>query len=151
MIDVAFTKMALSFDGSVLVGAEFFSRKKLSSPKSKYAKEVCRQIQNYCSKRLPNLMFDIELDARGTVFQRKVWQALQQIPAGHVMTYGQLAQQLETSARAVGNACRANPIPLIIPCHRVVSKSGLGGFSGSLNGTPVKLKTDLLMHEGVSL
>jgi methylated-DNA-[protein]-cysteine S-methyltransferase len=67
------------------------------------------------------------------------------------MTYGELARQLNTSARAVGNACRANPIPLVIPCHRVVSKSDIGGFSGSRNGAPVKSKTWLLGHEGISV
>ena len=143
--------MALSFELGVLVGVDFFSRKKLSAPRSKQAREVCLQIQNYCSKRLPNMVFDVELEARGTEFQRKVWQALQQIPAGCVITYGDLARQLKTSARAVGNACRANPIPLIIPCHRVVAKSGPGGFAGSRNGTPMKIKTGLLEHEGVSL
>ena len=88
---------------------------------------------------------------QGTPFQKKVWLALQKIPAGQVMTYGELAKQLKTSARAVGNACRANPMPLVIPCHRVVAKSGLGGFSGSQEGAPIKIKKWLLEHEGISL
>jgi len=61
---------------------------------------------------------------RGTKFQQKVWQALTEIPVGKVVTYGQLASDLNTSPRAVGNACRNNPLPLIVPCHRVVSATG---------------------------
>jgi len=135
--------MELLFESGILVSVDFFSQKKLSLPESDEAKIACQQ--------LPHLKFDVELNTKGTPFQKKVWQALQKIPAGQVMTYGELARQLNTSARAVGNACRANPIPLVIPCHRVVAKSGLGGFSGSKDGAPVKIKAWLLAHEGLSI
>lgn len=147
VIQTSFTKMELVFESGVLRSADFFSQSKLSPPVSAQAKKTCQQIDDYCSKQLVNLKFDVELQVEGTPFQKKVWQALQNIPAGQVRTYGQLAQQLNTSARAVGNACRANPIPLLIPCHRVVSKSGMGGFSGSRDGAPVKIKAWLLAHE----
>ena len=149
VINTAFTKLALVFEDGILQSVDFFSDKALSTPKSDQAKIACQQIQDYCSKTLPNLIFDIELQLTGTNFQKKVWSALRQIPAGQVMTYGELAEQLNTSARAVGNACRANPVPLIIPCHRVVSKSGMGGFAGSRHGRPIKIKSWLLEHEGV--
>lgn len=84
----------------------------------------------------------------GTDFQKKVWQALKQIPQGAVMTYGQLAAQLASSPRAVGNACRVNPVPIIVPCHRVVAQNGYGGFAGEVNGVLVKFKRWLLAHEG---
>ncbi|MBT3308579.1 MAG: methylated-DNA--[protein]-cysteine S-methyltransferase [Gammaproteobacteria bacterium] len=85
----------------------------------------------------------------GTPFQREVWQALCEIPLGEVLTYGALAKKLGSSPRAVGGACRNNPIPLIIPCHRVVSKSGIGGFSGQWGaGERVNVKQWLLRHEG---
>ena len=150
VINTVFTKLALVFEDGILQSVDFFSDKALSAPKSDQAKIACQQIQDYCSKTLPNLIFDIELQLSGTNFQKEVWSALRQIPVGQVMTYGELAGQLNTSARAVGNACRANPIPLVIPCHRVVSKSGIGGFAGSRDGTPLKIKKWLLEHEATS-
>lgn len=69
-----------------------------------------------------------------TEFQRAVWRALQQIPSGATCSYAQIAAAVgrPRAARAVGTACGANPLPLFVPCHRVVSVSGLGGFSGGL-------------------
>ena len=88
------------------------------------------------------------LDLHGTEFQQHVWAALRKIPAGHVRTYGAIAAAVgrPRATRAVGNACGANPIPLLIPCHRVVAGNGLGGFSG-----PPEWKTKLLDREGVTL
>lgn len=89
----------------------------------------------------------------GTEFQQKVWCALLEIPRGEVMTYGQLAAKLQTSPRAVGNACRHNPLAVIIPCHRVISASGIGGYAGdtlSRQKTSIDflaIKKWLLKHE----
>jgi methylated-DNA-[protein]-cysteine S-methyltransferase len=91
----------------------------------------------------------LPLDMRGTPFQLRAWQALRQIPCGQTRNYGQLARQLNTSPRAVGNACRANPCPIVVPCHRVVSQSGIGGFSGQTRGELLEIKRWLLRHEGV--
>ena len=88
---------------------------------------------------------------QGTAFQRRVWQALCAIPAGQVTTYGALAEKLGSSARAVGNACRRNPVPVLVPCHRVVARSGLGGFAGDRDGRLVDIKRRLLAHEGVEI
>ena len=100
--------------------------------------------------------FQLPLDMAGTAFQQRVWNELRRIPAGTVLTYGELAQRLGSGARAVGNACRANPLPVIVPCHRVVSRrsSGaydLGGYSGSRNADWLSIKRGLLAHEGVLL
>jgi methylated-DNA-[protein]-cysteine S-methyltransferase len=89
----------------------------------------------------------VAIGMQGTPFQKRVWQALQQIGCGKTLTYGQLARALGSGARAVAGACRANPLPLIVPCHRVVSTSGLGGFMGELSGAAVDLKRWLLEHE----
>ena len=110
-------------------------------------KEVLRQIYGYIQASA--YIFDLPLQPQGTDFQRKVWAALQRIPAGKVRTYGEIATELQSSPRAVGNACRKNPIPLIIPCHRVVSAQGVGGFSGQTEGYKVTIKQQLLCHEGV--
>lgn len=151
VIKTPFTTLSLAFESGLLQSVDFFSRKKVSSPKLKEAKDACQQIDDYCANFPVDFKFDIALKMEGTPFQKKVWLALKKIPVGQVMTYGELAKQLKTSARAVGNACRANPMPLVIPCHRVVAKSGLGGFAGSQEGAPMKIKKWLLEHEGVSL
>ncbi len=91
--------------------------------------------------------FSCTLDLIGTPFQKRVWQALSEIPYGQTRTYADLATLLKTSPRAVGNACRDNPIPIIIPCHRIVSSTSLGGYSGQTKGPLLKIKEWLLTHE----
>ncbi len=90
----------------------------------------------------------LPLAARGTEFQHRVWRALQAIPPGETRTYGDLARQLGTSARAIGGACRANPCLIAVPCHRVIAKDGLGGFAGDVAGRRLAVKRWLLRHEG---
>jgi len=90
---------------------------------------------------------EISLCPKGTLFQQEVWRALKTIPPGSVKTYGDVAKELHTSSRAVGQACRRNNIPLFIPCHRVVAAKGLGGFMGGYRH--VERKRWLLQHEGV--
>ena len=82
--------------------------------------------------------FDLPLAPRGSAFDRRVWQALARIGYGETRSYGALARALGTSPRAVGGACARNPIPILIPCHRVLAASGaLGGYSGA-GGTATK-------------
>ena len=87
----------------------------------------------------------LPLDPGGTDFQRRVWKEMQKIKPGRVKTYGEIAKTLHSSPRAVGNACGANPIPILIPCHRVVAQSSLGGYSGD-GGLDTKIQ--LLRLEG---
>ena len=96
----------------------------------------------------PHYRFTVPLAPGGTVFQQRVWATLQAIPSGTVLTYGDLAQKLNTAARAIGGACRSNPIPILIPCHRVVGRQGLGGYTGAMTGDPLGIKRWLLQHEG---
>jgi methylated-DNA-[protein]-cysteine S-methyltransferase len=95
----------------------------------------------------PIHLFELPIAPQGTPFQLRVWHALKNIPAGQPTTYGALAKQLGTAARAVGQACGANPLPIVIPCHRVVAASGLGGFMHASGGAPLDVKTWLLKHE----
>lgn len=89
--------------------------------------------------------FDLPLAPAGTPFRQRVWQALRGIPAGSTRSYGDLARALASSARAVGQANGANPIPILIPCHRVIATEGrLGGYSG---GDGAETKRALLHHE----
>lgn len=73
---------------------------------------------------------DLPLAPHGSPFQQRVWRQMRVIGSGQVKTYGQVAKALKSSPRAVGNACGANPIPILIPCHRIVGGSSLGGYSG---------------------
>ena len=91
--------------------------------------------------------FDLPLAPAGTAFQRKIWRELERIPFGTVVTYGEIAARagIPKGARAVGQANHCNPIPVLIPCHRVVAAGGkLGGYGG---GTALKIR--LLELEGV--
>ena len=92
--------------------------------------------------------FDLPLDPPGTNFQQRVWSMMEQIPHGKTITYGEIANALGSSARAVGMACGANPIPVIIPCHRVVAANDMGGYSGDGG---VETKRALLHLEQVLL
>ncbi|MDH3740905.1 MAG: methylated-DNA--[protein]-cysteine S-methyltransferase [Hyphomicrobiales bacterium] len=89
--------------------------------------------------------FDLPLAPAGTDFQQQVYAAMLAIPKGETRTYGDIANDLGVPAQPVGQACGSNPIPIIIPCHRVVGSDGLGGFSGCGG---VETKVQLLQHEG---
>ena len=115
-----------------------------SSDATDLLRRVAQDIDAYFSGHLN--MFDLPLAPQGTEFQQRVYRALQDIPFGATRSYGDLAADLGSAARAVGGACGSNPIPIVIPCHRVVAASGrLGGFSG---GQGASTKTWLLRHEG---
>ena len=83
------------------------------------------------------LTFDLPLAPAGTPYRRRVWAALQTIPPGETRSYQDIARAAGGSARSVGGANGANPIPILIPCHRVVASRGLGGYSGG-DGLPTK-------------
>jgi len=109
---------------------------------------TCRnQLLHYLEN--PDAEFSVPLELNGTSHQTRAWQAMSAIPRGQTRSYGELAKELKSCAQAVGQACGANPIPVIIPCHRVVSKAGLGGFMRHARGDPLDIKRWLLAHEGV--
>ncbi len=105
--------------------------------------EALSQLHAYFEGRL--LRFDLPLDVRASEFQRSACDAMLDIPFGETRTYGDLARDLEVPAQAVGGACGSNPIPVIIPCHRVLGANGLGGYSGQGG---IETKVWLLRHEG---
>ncbi|SFW34164.1 methylated-DNA--[protein]-cysteine S-methyltransferase [Nitrosovibrio sp. Nv17] len=118
------------------------------APQTPLAREVCDQLLAYLAD--PEFAFDLLLHIGGTVHQRRVWGAIQDIPAGATRSYADLAAQLHSAPRAVGQACGANRLPIIIPCHRVIAKNGgLGGFMNASDGVPLAIKRWLLRHEGV--
>lgn len=115
-------------------------------------KHIKAEFLNYFKDPACLFSLQYQLDA-ATVFQQRVWKALTEIPCGEVRTYTALAKQLNSSPRAIGNACRVNPLPVIIPCHRVVSVSGIGGYAGDTQEKQkgsidfVAIKLWLLEHE----
>jgi len=109
------------------------------------ARQLVRELDAYWHN--PAHPIDVLFVPQGTPFQLRVWHALMAIPAGQPATYGALAKRLGTAARAVGQACASNPLPILIPCHRVVAARGLGGFMHSAAGAPLDVKTWLLAHE----
>ena len=118
-----------------------------AAPADAVAERVGRQLERYLADG--EFRFDLRLAPAGTAFQRRVWDALSDIPVGESRTYGELARRLRTAPRAIGGACGANPIALVIPCHRVVGTHGsLGGFMGVTAGDPMAIKRWLLAHEG---
>jgi methylated-DNA-[protein]-cysteine S-methyltransferase len=125
------------------------SKVPLKAPATALARQVTSQLARFFSH--PGHHFTLALDLQGTAFQCRVWEALTRIVAGQTLTYGELAASLGSGARAVGNACRQNPIPIIVPCHRVIGATGIGGYSGSTDGLEVQRKQWLLNHEGITI
>ena len=117
------------------------------APANRLAAEACRQIEAYLADA--GFRFDLPIALRGTAFQRRVWEQIAAIAPGRTRTYGELARVLASAPRAVGQACGANDFPLVIPCHRVVAASGLGGFAHHDSGFLPGVKRWLLGHEAV--
>ena len=115
------------------------------APQSPLAERAARQLERYRDD--PAFAFDLPLLVEGTAFQRNLWDALCRIACGTTRTYGDLARELAVDARAVGQACGDNRLPIVIPCHRVVAANGLGGFAHSTGGFLLDAKRWLLAHE----
>ncbi len=147
VIDSPLGRIAVHTEGERVAGIELVDdTAPLCPPADAIAERAVRQMQSYFNH--PDTAFHLPLEPRGTDFQRRVWDALRRIPAGRVRSYGEIARELGTSARAVGGACRANPLPILVPCHRVVAAEGLGGYSGARGGRWLEIKRWLLSHEG---
>jgi len=117
------------------------------APKNALAAEVVRQLRAYLSDA--DFAFSLPLRPSGTTFQRRVWEQIAAIPKRQTRTYGELAKALHNAPRAVGQACGANPFPLVVPCHRVIAAGGaLGGFARNGGGFMLDVKRWLLAHEG---
>jgi len=146
VIAAPFGRVGFILEGEAITDISFLDKNTpLSAPRTSQARKVSRALKSYFDN--PGQTFRLPLKLDGTPFQQRVWRTLQRIPVGKTLSYGVLAKKLDTSARAVGNACRANPIPIVIPCHRVVASNGMGGFMGKRSGSPLDLKHWLLAHE----
>lgn len=115
--------------------------------KTPLLKQAVDQLESYFMGE--RKLFDLPLNPFGTAFQKKLWKALSDIPHGQTLTYGELAHKIDSGPRAIGGACGKNPIPIIIPCHRVLASGGrMGGYSGL---GEVDTKQFLLRLEGALL
>jgi len=133
-------------DGDWLSTIDFLPHQPEKAAQTSLAAEAVRQLQAWL--RDPRFVFGLPLKPAGTVFQRRVWEQIAAIPLGETRTYGELAGNLHNAPRAVGQACGANPYPVVVPCHRVVAAhGGLGGFSRQGGGFLLEIKRWLLAHE----
>lgn len=132
-----------------LVGIEFLTQQQeVQAPQTRLLQETRRQLAAWFAD--PSFRFDLPYRLDGTEFQRKVWSQIATIPCGEVRTYTEIARALHSAPRPVGGACGANPLPLLIPCHRVVAACGLGGFNARRDGQDwLPIKRWLLTHEHV--
>ena len=137
--------LVLTEDGGHIVSLAWGKTADGSAPP--VLKKAKRQLEEYFAGE--RRTFDLPLDPKGTPYMRRIWRALRRIKWGKTMSYGELAVLTESTARIVGQACAKNPVPIIIPCHRVLAKGGaLGGYSG---GKGVETKCALLRLEGALL
>jgi methylated-DNA-[protein]-cysteine S-methyltransferase len=143
-----FAVLGIRTAGGAVTGIEYLPlRERVQAPSDALAERACRQLERYFADA--EFRFTLPLAPDGTPFRRRVWDALATIPVSESRTYGELARLLHTAPRAIGGACGANPIALVIPCHRVVGSQGsLGGFMGVTDGDPLEIKRWLLRHEG---
>jgi len=115
------------------------------SARNELAAEAAAQLARYRDD--PDTVFDLPLRIEGSALQRGVWDAMCAIPRGRTRTYGELARELGADARAIGQACGDNRLPIVIPCHRIVAAGGIGGFSHTSEGYLIEVKRWLLAHE----
>ncbi len=145
VINVPFGAVGIHIQSDYIVSVELFSnQQQVREANSQFGQYVVQQVSQYFQQ--VNSKLDIAYAVAGTPFQKRVWNAISDIPAGKVLTYSELAQRVGSGPRAVANACGANKIPLLVPCHRVVAKKGLGGFMQGIEGG-LKIKEWLLAHE----
>jgi len=142
-----FAQIGFCTDGERIVRIDYLPTDAVCvAPANALAREACAQLRTYL--RDSRHVFDLPYAAQGTPFQQRVWRAIAAIPSANTRTYGELARMLGSAPRAVGGACGSNPVPLVIPCHRVVAAGGrLGGFMHSHSSFPLNIKRWLLQHE----
>ncbi|GAB4122474.1 MAG: methylated-DNA--[protein]-cysteine S-methyltransferase [Sideroxydans sp.] len=141
-----FGKLGIRCSSAELLGIEFLSSHvRIQAPVNDMARRACHEINVYLADAAHEIDLPFKLD--GTHHQCSVWRAMLSIPCGQTRSYGELAAAIGSSARAVGQACGHNPLPIVIPCHRVVGKAGLGGFMYRVDDDALAIKRWLLEHE----
>ena len=147
-VKTPFAVLGLRTNGTALTSLHYLPlAERAAAPADRVAEKAVRELESYLAD--PGYRFTVALAPAGTAFQQRVWAALSAIPRGQSRTYGEVARVVRSAPRAIGQACGANRIALIIPCHRVVGAQGsLGGFMNAEDGDPIAIKRWLLAHEG---
>lgn len=145
LVETPIGPIGLHWEGRTLRGVDLEPESERAGDVDKPPNDLVDQLAAYFVDG--HRAFDLPMVLGGTDFQRKVWAAMVAIPAGETRTYGAIASEIGSAARAVGQACRANPCPIVVPCHRVVAVQGLGGFGGDTSGRKLAVKRWLLRHE----
>ncbi|MDO9105504.1 MAG: methylated-DNA--[protein]-cysteine S-methyltransferase [Methylovulum sp.] len=141
-LDTPAGQLMLAVREDVIIAVDWASGRNARSP---HEHPIQQQLARYWVN--PEFSTPIKLLRQGSTYRHQVWAALSAIPLGETVSYSAVAKTIASSARAVGNACRDNPYPLFIPCHRVVSVSGMGGYCGQTNGYLMGIKRNLLAFE----
>lgn len=143
-----FAVLGMQSDGDAITRVVYLPLgERAQAPIDGVSERATREVERYLAD--PQFRFTVPLATGGTPFQQRVWKALSAIPLGESRTYGEVARTIRSAPRAIGQACGANRIALIIPCHRVVGAMGsLGGFMNAQAGDPIAIKRWLLTHEG---
>lgn len=145
LVEAPFGWIAVRMGPLAVESVDFLQQPSECQPTRGLARDAAKQIERYLSD--PRFIFDLPIAASGTPYQQRVWGELLKLGPGETETYGSLAMRIGSGPRAVGGACRSNPIPLLVPCHRVVAKGGTGGFMGNITGPWRDVKSWLLAHE----
>lgn len=147
-IDSPVGVLTIRSDGDAITDIDYAGRgktRRMRDDATPLEREAAKQLARYFAGRLRR--FDLPLAPEGTAFNRKAWRAMAAIPFGETRSYGEIAFEIGSGPRAIGGACKRNPIPILIPCHRVLAARGaLGGYSG---GEGLATKRVLLKLEGV--
>ena len=131
---------------SVISALDYLPAQPEVAPRWPLARETVAQLHAWLQE--PAFRFELPLAPAGSRFQRRVWQEISAIACGETLTYGEVATAIRSGPRAVGNACGANPYPIVVPCHRVVgANQGIGGFARQRGGFLLDIKKWLLLHE----
>jgi methylated-DNA-[protein]-cysteine S-methyltransferase len=136
-------RLAIAEEGGAIVGIRWGADGEGEA--TPLLREAQRQLAQYFAGRRD--VFDLPLAPAGTPFEHRVWAAMQGIPYGQTRRYGELAMDLGSAPRAIGHACARNQIVIVIPCHRVLARGGIGGYSG---GAGLPTKRALLALEAAS-
>ena len=148
-LDTPIGRLVLEADGDVLIGVWLPNERRHGRRDTDdvvpILKETATQLDEYFAGERTD--FDLRMELDGTPFQQEVWAELARIPYGETISYGELARRVgrPKGPRAVGQANGRNPIPIIVPCHRVLASNGIGGYGGGLT-----VKRALLALEGVT-
>ena len=146
VLSAPFFSVGIRCDNDEITDISYLEPRPDIAPRTPLAQEALRQLRGWLKD--PRFEFGLPLAPAGTHFQRRVWAAVASIPLGEIRSYGEVATLIHSGPRAVGNACGANPYPIMVPCHRVIAANqALGGFGKQGGGFLLEVKKWLLQHE----